>query len=93
MEGESQLDAADGAAEADGIAAHAFGDDDAFIEIPLLRVGSEQDHELRIFAHAAKAFASAKHEPHVSGLEVDLSFFGFEIVACDGGYTLKLNAL
>jgi len=93
VESQSELDAADGAAQTNSVAAHAFGDDDAFVEIPLLRVGCEEEHQLGVFAHAAQAFAAAEHEPHVGGFEGDLTFSGFKIVARYGSYALKLDPL
>lgn len=93
VEGESHLDASNGAAEANSVPAHAFGNDHAFIKIPLLGMSGEQDHELGIFAHAAEAFATAEHEPHIGRLKGDLSFFRIEVVAGYRSYTLKLNAL
>lgn len=93
VKGEGQLDATNGAAETQGVATHAFGHDDAFIEIPLLGMGGEEEHELRIFAHAAKALAAAEHEPHIGRFEGNLTFSRFEIVASYGSYALKLDPL
>ena len=75
-----------------GIAAHALGYDDAFIEVPLLGVGRQEEHQTGIFAHAAEAFAAAEHEPHVGGFEGNLPFFWFKVVARHGSYALELDA-
>ena len=92
VKGQGQLDVPNRAAQNDGIAAHAFGDDDAFIEVPLLGVGRQEEHQASVFAHAAEAFAAAQHEPHIGGFEGNLSFFGFKVVAGHGSYALKLDA-
>ncbi|MGA7884489.1 MAG: hypothetical protein WCA44_02010 [Acidobacteriaceae bacterium] len=93
MEHESDLDAANGLTEAKSIAADALGDDDAFIEIPALRVSGEQEHELSIVAHAAKAFFAAEHQPHVRRLEGDLAFTGFQEIAGHGSDLIELDGL
>jgi len=91
MEGEGELDAAHGLTQADGIAAHALGDDDALVEIPALGVGGEEEHESGIVAHAAQAFAATQHEPHIRRLERDLAFLRIEIIASNVSYTLELD--
>jgi hypothetical protein len=92
VKGQRNLDAADGVVKSKCVAAHAFRDNDAFIEVPLLRMDCEKQHKLRIFAHAAQAFAAAEHEPHLSRLKRNLSFSGFKIVASYGSYALELDA-
>ena len=93
MEHESNLHVANGLTETQSVAANPLGDDDAFIEVPALRVGGEQQHQLGIVSHAAQAFFAAEHEPHVRGFQRDLAFAGLEEVASDGGHLVEFNRL
>jgi proline iminopeptidase len=93
VEGQGEFDVADGLAEAEGVAPHALSDNDAFVEIPALGVSGEQQHQPGILAHAAQTFAPTQHQPHIGGLERDLSFSRLQIVAGYRSYPLKLYLL
>lgn len=93
VEHESDFDATNSLTETKSVAADALSDNHAFIKVPALRVSSEQEHELRVIAHAAEAFFAAEHQPHVRRFERNLAFAGLEEVAGDGRDLLEFHRL
>ncbi len=91
MEHESDLDAANGLTQAERVAANALGDDDAFVEIPALRMSGKQEHDLRVVSHAAQTLLPTQHEPHVRRLERNLAFARLEEIASDGSDLIELD--
>ena len=91
VEKEAECDFEGSLAQIQCILSHAFGDDDTFVEVPLLGVTGKGDQGVGIVSHLREPFTTADQGPEVIGLEAELSFCGVEVLQRNGSDTVRWN--